>query len=215
MSETNKEMGTKGMPVGRGRGRGPGGPVGPGGPGHGMPVEKAKDFKSGLKRLARYLTAHKVALILVTVTAVGSAVFSIFGPKILGQATTELFAPTAAKVEAFTELEQILPADVAEQIQSGEIAQDEIMTVIQQNVDMTDPDNVAALQQAYQKLQAANAQTIDFAKIGGILLTVIVLYLVSGLFTFVMQFVMAKTSQQVVYDMRRQVDEKLARLPLK
>ena len=212
MSETNKDTGSKGMPAGRGRGRGSGGP---GGHGHGMPVEKAKNFKSGFARLVKYLTLHKVALAIVIVTAIGSAVFSIFGPKILGQATTELFAPMSAKVEAFTELKEILPADVVDQISSGEIPQDEIMAVIQQNVDMTKPENVAVLQEAYQKFQAASAQKIDFAKIGGILLTVIILYLISGLFTFIMNFVMAKTSQQVVYDMRRQVDEKLSRLPLR
>ncbi len=213
MSETNKNTGSKGMPMGRGRGgRGPGGP---GGHGQGMPVEKAKNFKSGFVRLMKYLTLHKVALAIVIVTAIGSAVFSIFGPKILGRATTELFAPMSAKVEAFTELEEILPADVVDQISSGEIPQDEIMSVIQQNVDMTKPENVAILQETYQKFQAASEQRIDFAKIGGILLTVIILYLISGLFTFLMNFVMAKTSQQVVYDMRRQVDEKLSRLPLK
>jgi ATP-binding cassette subfamily B multidrug efflux pump len=215
MSETNRATGTKGMPTGRGRGRGSGGPGGPGGHGHGMPIEKAKDFKGGLKRLAKYLTLHKVALAIVIVTAIGSAVFSIFGPKILGNATTELFAPMAAKVEAFSELKEILPADVVDQISSGEIPQDQIMTVIQQNVDMTNPDNVKVLQEAYAKYQTASEQRIDFGKIGGILLTVIALYLVSGLFTFIMNFVMAKTSQQVVYDMRRQVDEKLARLPLR
>ncbi len=213
MSETNKDTGSKGVPMGRGRGgRGPGGP---GGHGQGMPVEKAKNFKSGFVRLMKYLTLHKVALAIVIVTAIGSAVFSIFGPKILGRATTELFAPMSAKVEAFTELEEILPADVVDQISSGEIPQDEIMSVIQQNVDMTKPENVAILQETYQKFQAASEQRIDFAKIGGILLTVIILYLISGLFTFLMNFVMAKTSQQVVYDMRRQVDEKLSRLPLK
>lgn len=212
MSETNKAAGSKGMPTGRGRGRGPGGP---GGPGAGMPIEKAKDFRGGLRRLMTYLTLHKVALAIVVITAIGSAVFSIFGPKILGNATTELFAPMSAKVEAFSELKEILPADVVDQISSGEIPQDQLMSVIQQNVDMTKPENLAVLQDAYAKYQAASEQKIDFAKIGGILLTVIVLYLISGLFTFVMNFVMAKTSQQVVYDMRRQVDEKLARLPLK
>ncbi len=212
MSETNKAAGSKGMPTGRGRGRGPGGP---GGPGAGMPIEKAKDFRGGLRRLMTYLTLHKVALAIVVITAIGSAVFSIFGPKILGNATTELFAPMSAKVEAFSELKEILPEDVVDQISSGEIPQDELMSVIQQNVDMTKPENLAVLQDAYAKYQAASEQKIDFAKIGGILLTVIVLYLISGLFTFVMNFVMAKTSQQVVYDMRRQVDEKLARLPLK
>jgi len=212
MSETNRETGGNQKPAVRGRGRGPGGP---GGHGHGMPIEKAKDLKGGLRRLTKYLTRHKVALAIVIVTAIGSAVFSIFGPKILGRATTELFAPTSAKVEAFADLKTILPADVVDKIESGDIPQDQIMTVIQQNVDMTNPDNVKTLKEAYQKFQAASDLKIDFGKIGGILLTVIALYLVSGLFSFIMNFVMAKTSQQVVYDMRRQVDEKLARLPLK
>ena len=78
---------------------------------------------------------------------------------------------------------------------------------------LTNPENGGAAGRIRQ-IQAAQRR-IDFAKVGGILLTVIVLYLVSALFTFIMNFVMAKTSQQVVYDMRRQVDEKLARLPLK
>ncbi len=210
MSETNKDTSSKNMASGRGRGG-----RDSGGHGHGMPVEKAKNFKAGIARLLKYLTLHKVALAIVIVTAIGSAVFSIFGPKILGQATTELFAPMSAKVEAFTELKEILPADVVDQISSGEIPQDKLMAVIQQNVDMTKPENVAVLQDAYQKFQSANEQRINFEKVGGILLTVIILYLISGLFTFLMNFVMAKTSQQVVYDMRRQVDEKLARLPLK
>ncbi len=198
-------------------GRTGGGPGGPGGPGagHGMPIEKAKDFKSGLKRLISYLGAHKAALLVVTVMAVGSAVFSIFGPKILGQATTELFAPTAAQVEAVSGLKEILPPDAVAQISSGRLGEDEIMAVIRQNADLSDPHNAAVWQEAYQKYVAASRQRIDFARIGGILLTVIILYLISALFMFIMQYVMAKTSQQVVYDMRRQVEEKIMRLPLK
>ncbi len=207
MSETNRAAGR-----GMGRERGQRGGFGHG---HGMPMEKAKNFKRSLRRLVKYLARHKAALAVVLVTAILGTVFSIFGPKILGQATTELFAPMSAKAEAFSELKEKLPADVADRIASGEIPQDEIMSVIQQNVDLTNPENMAVLQDAYAKFQAVQARRIDFAKVGGILLTVIVLYVISGLFTFIMNFVMAKTSQQVVYDMRRQVDEKLARLPLK
>ena len=70
---------------------------GPGAHGGGMPVEKPKDFKNGFKRLMSYLGQHKIALIVVVIMAVGGAVFSIFGPKILGNATTELFAPMSRK----------------------------------------------------------------------------------------------------------------------
>lgn len=53
--------------------------------------EKAKDFKGTVKRLIRYLSRHKVPIILVMIFAVASTVFLILGPKILGNVTTELF----------------------------------------------------------------------------------------------------------------------------
>ena len=191
------------------------GPGGPGGPHGGMPIEKAKDFKGGIKRLLSYLGTHKVALVIVVIMAIGSAVFSIFGPKILGNATTELFKPTMAKMEAFSGLKEILPEDVITQIENGEVSEEDLQSVIMQNIDMTDPEQVAVLQQAYTEFQAASQLKIDFDKVASILLTVLILYAISGLLSFIMNWIMAKTSQQIVFDMRRQVDEKLSRLPLK
>lgn len=60
--------------------------------GHGKgPVEKPKDFKGSLKKLFSYMGSYKIALIIVAIFAVASTVFSIVGPKILGNATTEIF----------------------------------------------------------------------------------------------------------------------------
>jgi ATP-binding cassette subfamily B protein len=56
---------------------------------------------------------------------------------------------------------------------------------------------------------------IDVAYIEGVLLILAGLYVVSSLFGYVQQYTMAGVAQRVVYRMRRQVDEKLARLPLK
>ena len=67
-------------------GRGPGA-----GHGLGMPGEKAKDFKSALKRLAGYLKPHTGSLLLVLILAILSTAFSVSGPKILGKAITVLF----------------------------------------------------------------------------------------------------------------------------
>ena len=53
-------------------------------------VEKAKDFKGTLKKLLKYLGTYKVSLAFVVIFAISSAVFSIIGPKISGQATTEI-----------------------------------------------------------------------------------------------------------------------------
>ncbi|OGS70438.1 MAG: ABC transporter [Firmicutes bacterium RBG_13_65_8] len=65
------------------------------------------------------------------------------------------------------------------------------------------------------KLRGVQGATIDFAYIRNILFVLGGLYLLSAAFSYVQQYVMAGVSQQTVYDMRRDVSNKLARLPLK
>ena len=70
---------------------GPGGP--PGGSG-----EKAKDFKGTLWKLIAYMGNYKFAVLVVCAAAVISTVFNVLGPKILGNATTELYTGIVAKL---------------------------------------------------------------------------------------------------------------------
>lgn len=133
-----------------------GGHRGPmGGPPMGMPMEKAKDFKGTLKRLVGYLKPRKYQLIAVLVMAILSTVFTILGPKIMGEATTSLF----------------------------------------------------------ESLMGRTA--IDFAFIWNILLKLMGLYVISALFSYFQQYLMAGVAQNIVYEMRKQVNDKLNRLPLK
>ncbi|GGD93055.1 ABC transporter ATP-binding protein [Paenibacillus nasutitermitis] len=165
MSEARGPQGPAG-----GAGQKPGGPApgnfgfgpGRGGPGGmGMPVQKAKDFKGTLRRLTGYLRPHRFALLIVLITAVLSTVFSILGPKIMGKATTELFAGVMGRING------------------------------------------------------VEGAKIDFTYIGDILLVLIGLYIISSLFSYIQQYVMAGVAQKTVYDLRKDVNEKLARLPLK
>jgi len=57
--------------------------------------------------------------------------------------------------------------------------------------------------------------SMDFGYIGGTLLLLVGLYLLSALFSYIQQYQMAGVSQGIVYEMRRDVNDKLARLPLK
>ena len=77
--------------------RGPrgGGPMG----GMGRGGEKAKDFKKTMKTLGEYLRPYSLSIIMVVIFAIGSAAFSIVGPKILGKATTEIFNGLIKKVQ--------------------------------------------------------------------------------------------------------------------
>ena len=63
-----------------------------------MPGEKAKDFKGTIAKLVRFMGQFKVSLAVAIVFAICSAAFSIVGPKVLSQATTELFNGIVAKI---------------------------------------------------------------------------------------------------------------------
>ena len=60
--------------------------------------EKAKDFKGTIRKLMKYLSEYKIGLIFVLLFAIGSTIFNIAGPKILGKATTEIFTGLVGKV---------------------------------------------------------------------------------------------------------------------
>jgi ATP-binding cassette, subfamily B, multidrug efflux pump len=147
-------------PAGRPSGPAPGPMRGPGMM-MGMPVQKAKDFKGTARRLLAYLRPYKMSLIVVLLTAILGSLFSIVGPRIMGEAVTKLFAGMAAR------------------------------------------------------FQGIPGAAIDFNGIATILLVLAGLYLISSVFTYLQQYVMAGVAQKTLYDMRRDVDHKLARLPLK
>lgn len=131
---------------------------GPMGHGPGMPGEKAKDFKGTMKKLMSYLSEFKAAIFFVVLFAVGSTVFNIAGPKILGKATTELFNGLVGKV--------------------------------------------------------SGGAGIDFGRIGRILVFLLGLYVCSALFSFIQGYLMTGISQKMTYRMRREISEKIQRLPM-
>lgn len=130
------------------------------GPGAQAPIEKAKDFSGTMKKLFHYLSQYKILLFLVVLFSIGSAVFSIIGPKILGNATTEIYNGLIGKV-------------------------------------------------------TGTSAGINFDKIAGILLTLLGLYGLSMLFSYIQGWIMAQVSQNVTYGLRKQISEKIHRMPLK
>jgi ATP-binding cassette subfamily B protein len=71
---------------------------GGGGPRAMMKGEKPRDFKGTMIKLIKYLGSYKVAIVAVMLIAMASTVFSILGPKILGNATTKLFEGVLAQI---------------------------------------------------------------------------------------------------------------------
>ena len=79
------------------RGKMFGGPMG-GGPGMG-PVEKPKDMKKTFRKLVAYLSKFHFAMVVVVIFTIASTAFGIFGPKILGKATTKIFEGLVDKIQ--------------------------------------------------------------------------------------------------------------------
>lgn len=82
----------------------PAAPVMPRGGGPGMmrgalgSGEKAKDFKGSFLKLIGYVGNHKWKILFAWALAIASTIFTILGPKILGQATDELFTGIMSKI---------------------------------------------------------------------------------------------------------------------
>ena len=123
-------------------------------------VEKPKDFKKTTKKLINsYLSKYKVAIIVVILFAIGSTIFTIVGPKILGNATTEIFNGIVGKI--------------------------------------------------------SGGNGIDFGKIGQIALTLIGLYIISAIFSFIQGFTMTGVAQKITYKLRNDIAVKINKLPMK
>jgi len=89
--------------------------------GFGAPVEKAKDFKGSLRRLVRYLGAEKFVIMLITIVAIISTILFVIGPRVLGEATDEVFTGLMLQIEGigsidFSRVAQIMLFLVAIQV---------------------------------------------------------------------------------------------------
>jgi len=167
------------------------------------PKVKAKDFKGTLKRLLSYLKPQRTNFILVFIFAIMSTVFSIVGPKISGKAITKLFEGIMGKFGLLQLHTQ----------------QDKLVAVINANPAAAKSPKVvegmAQIKAGISKIMDLNGGKIDFSYIKNIILLLLVLYVVSTIFGFLQQYIMAGVAQKTVYNLRKDVDKKLSILPLK
>ncbi len=155
-----------------------------------MPVEKAKDFKGTLKRLIAYLKPQAVLLLMVIIFTALSVIFTIFAPRIMGEATNELFEGVMSKY---------LPADMTKEQAIAELK-------------AKGQDQLAEMLSA---MDVTPGKGVDFNALLRILLILLTVYLLAAFFQWLQQYTMAGVAQNTVYRLRRDIDTKLARLPLK
>ena len=168
----------------------PRGMMGQGGRRGMMPGEKPKDFSGTVKRLLAYFKPEMIRLIIVVILTITSVVFTVYAPRILGNATNELFKGIISK--------QLPPG----------VTKDQVIAMLKAR----GQDQFAEM---ISNMDLVPGAGVDFAAIGKILLTLAVIYLLAALFQWLQQYIMAGVSQRTVYRLRRDVDQKLQRLPLK
>ena len=170
--------------------------------------EKAKDFKGTFKKLMSYLRSFWFSLLIVFIFAVASTVFSIVGPKILGNATNKL-AEGIIQQTVYDKIHEQLPQGV--QFPPSTQGSD-IMAMMPQEVleELT-----ASQQQALSNMDMNVRPGIDFAAIGSILLLLLCLYGISALFSYIQGFVITGVSQKISYRFRKEISEKINRMPLR
>ena len=66
-----------------------------------------------------------------------------------------------------------------------------------------------------QKMRNVPNAAIDFNYILNIIFILIALYVISAIFRYIQQYIMVNVAQSTVYNMRKDIDSKLSRLPLK
>ena len=182
------------MMMGRPQGRGPGGRPQPGrgGPFMGLsaPVERSKDFRGTLRKLLARLRPERFVIGVVVVLGALSVAFSVVGPKITGNAMNIIFDGVVGRT---------LPAGLSKE----------------QAVEFLRAQGKGQLADLLAATNAVPGVGIDFTALAGVLAVAVVVYALASLLAWAQTYIMAGVAQRTVYGLRREVEEKLARLPLR
>jgi len=166
--------------------RQPGGWMGMGGP----PPAKIQDTGRTLRRLLGRLRPELPLISVIAVLATASVAFSVIGPKILGNATNLIFDGVVGKT---------LPAGLTKA----------------QAIALLQAHGQSQVAQLLSGMNVTPGVGIDFNALGLTLLLAAGVYLFASALLWAQAYLMAGVAQRVVYAMRRDVEAKLARLPLK
>lgn len=205
--------------------RGPMGGHGPGGPGM-RPGEKAKDFKGTLKKLVKYMRPSLFAIIVSLVFAAASVILTLNIPGLLGDSTDKLIEGFMQK-QIYEQLDETvrdseMPFDglTALSRATGVKTVDELFEKMKEGGAITDEkigeirDKLGNYADGVFEMSLAEKPTIDVDAIIGLLTVISVLIFVSAAISYTQSFILAGVAQKTSYRLRRDIDEKINKLPL-
>ena len=181
-----------------------------GGPMGGMGTgEKAKDFKGTVKKLIKYLSDFRCQMLMVLVFAIGSTIFAIASPKILGGATNQI-VDDYTNMKAYEAITGKLPKGVS--LPAGTTGADVLNRLpnkseIEKQIPSSQLDSI-------KKLDLSRRPEFHFDAIWRIIILLVGLYVLSAIFRYIQTWIMTQVTQTVTFRMRQQLSEKINRLPL-
>ena len=181
-----------------------GGPMGRMGTG-----EKAKDFKGTVKKLIKYLSDFRWQMLMVLVFAIGSTIFAIASPKILGGATNQI-VDDYANMKAYEAITSKLPKGVS--LPAGTTGADVLSRL--PNKSEIEKQIPSSQLESIKKLDLSRRPEFHFDAIWRIIILLVGLYMLSAIFRYIQTWIMTQVTQTVTFRMRQQLSEKINRLPL-
>lgn len=173
----------------------------------GMPTEKAKDFKGTIKKLVVHLKPYWWQMLFVLGFAIASTVFAIASPKIMGHATNQI-VDDYVSMKAYDAITSKLPAGV--HLPKGTTGADLIAKMPASEVSKIPSSQLDSI----KSLDLSSRPTFHFDSIRDIVVLLLALYLLSALFSYIQGWVMTNITQKVTYTLRRDISNKINRLPL-
>ena len=171
--------------------------------------EKAKDFKGTAKKLAKYLAEFRWQMLMVAIFAVGSTVFAIVSPKILGGATNQIVEDYVS-MKAYETITSKLPNGAS--LPAGTTGADVLNRLPNKSeIESQIPSNQL---DTIKKLDLSQRPSFHFEAIWRVVSLLIGLYILSAIFRYIQTWLMTQVTQTVTFRMRRQLSEKINRLPL-
>ena len=174
-------------------------------------TDKPKDFKGTFKRLINYIGKYNKSIIAILIILALGTVLSVVSPKILGKATTELGNNIMQKM-VYININDML-AKVPAQVKNAIPQNATVQTLI--DMKMVPAEYIAKIPEVAKTVSINTEPKINFTYIEEILLIIVGLYVVSAMLTYIATRTMAYISQKVTYNLRKEMDQKLDRLPLK
>lgn len=181
-----------------------------GGPMGGMGTgEKAKDFKGTVKKLIKYLSDFRWQMLMVLVFAIGSTIFAIVSPKILGGATNQI-VDDYANMKAYEAITSKLPKGVS--LPAGTTGADVLNRL--PNKSEIEKQIPSSQLESIKKLDLSRRPEFHFDAIWRIIILLVGMYVLSAIFRYIQTWIMTQVTQTVTFRMRQQLSEKINRLPL-